>query len=158
MPAARASVSAKIATGPGGGTVDAERLKRPERKLVPVRVRPRVLSLRSRNAADPSAAARGVRIPMRGDQGVMVSTAVFCPPRDAVMVAEVLLPTREVVTSKFALVAPSGRTTLLGGCAAEFEVLKKTADPPGGDGMLSVTVPTEVVPPLTVDGLRVIEE
>src|SRR5690242_20167835 len=47
---------------PGGGTVDAERLKRPERKLVPVQVRPRVLQVSrrrggtsgpSRTRADP---------------------------------------------------------------------------------------------------------
>src|SRR4051812_37911088 len=36
---------------PGGGTVDAERLKRSERKLVPVRVRPRVLRRRPENRA-----------------------------------------------------------------------------------------------------------
>jgi hypothetical protein len=37
---------------PGGGTVDAERLKRPERKLVPVQVRPRVPIGRSDIALD----------------------------------------------------------------------------------------------------------
>src|SRR5438874_7618050 len=71
---------------PGGGTVDAERLKRPERKLVPVRVRPRVHEAERREPLARPAASEGAA-------------------------------------------RRSGR------------VLKKTADPPGSEGMFKVTVP-----------------
>ena len=70
------------------------------------------------------------------------------------MVAEVELPTREVVTGKVALVAPSGMITLSGTCAEVLLLERNAADPPGGDGMLRVTVPTDELPPFTADGLR----
>jgi hypothetical protein len=89
---------------------------------------------------------------------VIVSTAVFCPPSAAVMVAEVVEPTREVEIGKVALVCPSGMITLLGTVAEVVLLERNAADPPGGEGMLRVTVPTDEAPPLTDEGLSASEE
>jgi hypothetical protein len=59
-----------------------------------------------------------------------------------------------VVMAKVTLVAPLGTTTLTGTCAAEVLLLvKRTVAPPVGANPVSVTVPVELVPPTTEDGL-----
>lgn len=61
-----------------------------------------------------------------------------------------------VVTLKFADVAPAG-TVMFEGTVATFVLLLKRliTAPPEGAGALSVTVPVEFNPPLTLAGLRV---
>ena len=63
-----------------------------------------------------------------------------------------------VFTGKVALVAPAGTVTLAETVAATLLLERETTAPPLGAGPLSVTVPVEGVPPVTLDGLRAIEE
>jgi hypothetical protein len=66
--------------------------------------------------------------------------------------------TIEVLTLKVALVAPAGTITLEGTLAAPLSLESATCAPPAGAGPLSVTVPVEDDPPITLDGLSVSEE
>src|SRR3989442_7226779 len=75
------------------------------------------------------------------------------------MVTVVEEPTGLVLTVKDALVPPAGTVTLDGTVAAPVLLLDRlTTAPPLGAAALSVTVPVEALPPVTVDGLRVSEE
>jgi hypothetical protein len=73
----------------------------------------------------------------------------------AEITTEVERETRFVVTLKLAEVAPAG-TVMLVGMIAIFVLLlvRLITAPPEGAGALSVTVPVEVKPPLTLVGLR----
>jgi len=84
---------------------------------------------------------------------VIVNTALALPLLEAVMVAEVVDPTRDVLTGKVALVCPAWTTTLPGGVAEALLLEKNTPRPPEGAAMLSVTVPVEELPPRSEDGL-----
>jgi hypothetical protein len=77
---------------------------------------------------------------------------------EADIVAEVEMRTMEVFTVKVALVAPAGTITVEGTLAAPLLLESVTCAPPAGAGPLSVTVPVEDVPPITLVGFRVSEE
>jgi len=74
------------------------------------------------------------------------------------MVAEVDAATALVLTGKVALVAPSGTVTLAGTVAAASLLARETTAPSRGAGALSVTVPVEERPPVTLVGPRLSEE
>jgi hypothetical protein len=93
-------------------------------------------------------------VPAGVPTGVIVSIAVLlAPPYVAVMVAEVEVVTALVLTVNVALVALLGTVTLAGTVAADTLLERLTTAPPLGAGPLRVTVPVEVVPPLTLVGL-----
>jgi hypothetical protein len=70
------------------------------------------------------------------------------------MVADAFFLLANVVTVKFAELAPAGTRTLTGTLAsAVFEDDKITVAPPLGAATLSVTVPVEDTPPTTLAGL-----
>jgi len=78
------------------------------------------------------------------------------PPKK---VTAVDVATAMVLTGKFALVAPAETVTPEGTLAAGELLLERvTCTPPAGAGPLSVTVPVEEFPPVTVAGFRVVEE
>ena len=90
----------------------------------------------------------------------MLNVALFVTlPEFAEMVAEVFAVTCVVTTVKLAELAPAGTRTLAGTFAMEGLLLVRlTETPPTGAGPLSVTVPVEELPPLTVVGDNVREE
>ena len=60
-----------------------------------------------------------------------------------------------VVTVNVALVAPAGTVTLAGTVATVALAESVTTAPPDGAALVSVTVPCEVPPPVTLAGLSV---
>lgn len=85
----------------------------------------------------------------------MVSDALLViPPRDADMVTTVFRFTPPVVMLKVTVVFPAATVTAEAtGALPELLLDKFTTKPPVGAGAVSVTVPTEVLPPRTVVGL-----
>ena len=74
------------------------------------------------------------------------------------MLRAVLLATGLVVTVNVAVVAFAATVTVAGTCAAPVLLLDNaTTAPPDGAGAVNVTVPVEVLPPITEAGLTVIE-
>ena len=64
-----------------------------------------------------------------------------------------------MLTVKVAVVPPPGTVTLAGTVAAPVLLLDSdTTAPPLGAELLSVTVPLDELPPLTLDGLTLSEE
>ena len=74
------------------------------------------------------------------------------PPALAVIVTGVDAVTALVAIAKVALVAPCATDTLAGGVAAALLLDRETAKPPAGAGDVSVTVPCDEAPPVTVAG------
>ena len=75
------------------------------------------------------------------------------------MVTEVTFPTALVVTVNVAVVDPAKTLTLAGTCAAVVLLLvSPTVAPPVGAAPLSVTVPVDELPPVTLVGFRVTED
>jgi len=74
------------------------------------------------------------------------------------MVTVVGVATAAVFAGKVALVAPAGTATLEGTPAAPLLLESATCAPPAGAGPLSVTVPVEEFPPVTLVGFSVSEE
>jgi hypothetical protein len=80
------------------------------------------------------------------------------PLYDPEMVTEVNESTALVLTVKLALVAPAATVTLAGTVATPVLLLDRlTTTPPLGAAALSVTVPVDELPPVTLDGLSVSE-
>ena len=64
-----------------------------------------------------------------------------------------------VATLKVVEIAPPGTVTVAGTVAlAGLLLARLTIRPPGGATLVSVTVPTELVPPTTVDGFSTTDE
>src|SRR5258708_7000058 len=75
------------------------------------------------------------------------------------MVTEVTLATELVVTVNVAVVDPATTVTLAGTCAAAVLLLvSPTVAPPVGAAPLSVPVPVDEVPPVTLAGFTEIED
>ena len=75
------------------------------------------------------------------------------------MVTEVEVVTLLVVTVNVMLLAPAATVTLAWTVAAAvLPLIRETDAPPLGAGPLSVTVPVEGDPPITLIGLSAIEE
>src|SRR6266550_4739613 len=94
-----------------------------------------------------------------GGCGVTVSEAVLVTPAyNADIVTGVEAATAKVVTVKVALVAPAGIVTLAGTVATAGLLLEsETRAPPVRADPLSVTLPVEGDPPLTLVGFSVTE-
>lgn len=89
---------------------------------------------------------------------VIVSVADFVtPPYLADRVTVRVKYTLTVVTVNVALVLPAGTVTVAGVVAEEELSLSETVIPPLGAAPLNVTLPCELLPPLTLVGLRVRE-
>ena len=77
------------------------------------------------------------------------------PPCAAEMVTTIFRLTVIVAILKVAVVLPPGTVTVEGTAALPALLLDKlTTNPPVGAGAVSVTVPTEVLPPRTIVGFR----
>ena len=75
------------------------------------------------------------------------------PPAIAVIVTGVEVVTALVAIAKVALVAPCANDTLAGTVAAAVLLLdSETTKPPAGAGDVSVTVPCDEAPPVTLAG------
>jgi hypothetical protein len=74
------------------------------------------------------------------------------------MLAVVDAATALVLTVNVALVAPTATVTLAGTLAAALLLESATCAPPDGAGPLSVTVPVEEFPPVTLVGSNESEE
>src|SRR5258708_7872478 len=98
-----------------------------------------------------------VRVGPDGGWGVTVSEAVCVTPAyDPETVTGVELATAVVVTCTVARVSPAATVTLAGTVAAEVLLLDREATvPPVGAGPLSITVPVDGFPPLTLVGSTV---
>ncbi len=84
---------------------------------------------------------------------------MVAPPYVPEIATLVLLDTVLVLTLKVALVLPADTVTLDGTVATDVLLLESvTTAPPEGALELSVTVPVELLPPLTLVGFRVSEE
>jgi hypothetical protein len=93
-----------------------------------------------------------VTVSVAGGAAFTVSTALrLAPPPVAVIVA---LPEPDVETVNDALIDPAGTVTDDGTLAIALELESDTASPPAGAAPESITVPVELVPEGTVDGLR----
>src|SRR5258706_4488081 len=98
-----------------------------------------------------------LRVGPDGGWGVTVSEAVCVTPAyDPETVTGVELATAVVVTCTVARVSPAATVTLAGTVAAEVLLLdRETTVPPLGAGPLSITVPVDEFPPVTLVGLTV---
>ena len=99
------------------------------------------------------------RVGVADAAGFTVSAVVRdAPLYDAVIVTAVEVVTLLVVTVKVLLVAPAGTVTLAGTDAALELSESETTAPPLGAAALSVTVPVEELPPVTLVGLTVTDD
>ena len=93
------------------------------------------------------------------EAGVMVREACAeLDPSVAVITAVVVVVTDVVLTVNEALVFPAATVTLLGTLADPLLLESDTTEPPEGAAAVRVTVPVELLPPVTLVGFRVNEE
>jgi hypothetical protein len=93
------------------------------------------------------------------NDGLMISDAIWeLLPSVAVIVAVRAVLTGVVLTVKVALVDPLDTVTLPGTLALELLLLRLTTVPPEGAAELRVTVPVELLPPVTLFGFRLSDE
>src|SRR5438045_236993 len=92
--------------------------------------------------------------PTAHNYGFIVKFAVLFTTRLAVIVATVDTPTPDVVTVNVAVFAPASTVTLAGTTAAALLLERATFKPPGPAFAVSVTVPVELNPPVTVVGVN----
>lgn len=85
---------------------------------------------------------------------VIVSIADFVPPYVADTLTDVRDATGAVVIVNVAVVAPAETVTLAGTLAAVLLSVNVTTTPPAGAAPLSLTVPVELLPPMTEVGLK----
>ena len=92
--------------------------------------------------------------------GVTVSVALLrTEPFQAEIVANIVRGTGLVRTVNVIDVSPAGTVTLAGTFAMiGLLLLKRTTTPPSGADPLSVMVPVDVLPPVTVVGLSVSDD
>jgi len=88
--------------------------------------------------------------PPFGSGKIVIHSPLVTDPDCAVISAECMLLTCDVVTVKVAVVLPAAICTVGGTCAAGSLLARKTVVPPAGAGVASSTVPCSV-PPATVD-------
>ena len=86
--------------------------------------------------------------------GFTVSVTLWVVPKVALIEARVWVETAVVVIVKVAVVAPAATETVDGTDALAVLLESATEIPPTGAGLLSVTVPVELFPPMTVVGTR----
>ena len=79
------------------------------------------------------------------------------PAYEAEMVTGVDAVTALVLTVNVALLAPAATVTLVGTLAAPLSLESITCAPPVGAGALSVAVPVDVAPPVTLEGFTASE-
>jgi hypothetical protein len=96
---------------------------------------------------------------IRRDQGVTVRFALTVTLLLAEIVTDRVEVTAAVVIANVAVVAPAATVKLAGTWAVAVRLLVSvTTIPPAGAGPSSVTVPVDGFPPLTLLGLRIMEE
>jgi hypothetical protein len=100
----------------------------------------------------------GLRLTDDTEATVTVKPVLCVEPYVAERLRVVLLATGAVVTVNGAVVAFAGTVTLAGACAALVLLLdKETMAPPVGAGAVKVTVPVDVLPPITEEGFTVMD-
>ena len=85
----------------------------------------------------------------------LIAAVTVAPSDVALMVADVLLESVSVVMVNVAWVAPGATLTVPGTPTVVFPLIRTTPFPAAGAGLERVTVPVELVPPITVCGLIV---
>ena len=88
---------------------------------------------------------------------VMLSAPAIEKFSSAQICAEVLLETEVVVTVKLTLLAPCGTVTVAGTMAAGWRLDSCTTLPPGGALAFIVIMHVDELPPLTVEGLSLMD-
>lgn len=107
----------------------------------------------------PPTTVEGLRLNEASVAGVTVSTAVSdALPTVAVIVEEDSESTPDVLTVKVPVDCPAAIVNEDGTVETELLLLRLTTTPEGPEAPLRDTVPVELAPPGTVDGLRLKDE
>jgi hypothetical protein len=114
----------------------------------------------TRSSLRPLVVTVSVAVCPGGGAGVTVSVAVLvAPPYDAVIVTGVEALTAAVGMAKFAVVLPAAIVTLAGTVAAVVLLLDSVMTaPPDGAALVSLAVPCEAAPPVTLVGFTETDE
>jgi hypothetical protein len=96
----------------------------------------------------------GFRATAAIEGGLIVSEAACVPLYFSVIVAVAAVVTGVVFTVNVPVVAPAATVTLVATVAAALSLDRVTTDPPVGAGPFNVTVPAEVLLPMTLFGVK----